>query len=467
MSQPLESHITVEQVNAINCARNAAHELGLILKNVHDSDGLESVNFITQSNYHYANDSEGEIAFDKDISGLESSISILDSLVASVAPSKDVQALVELNTEKLRSIHHLLDQKFTDEFERALIVAPEKSGHVDIGSLAHFIFGGATKKTKRLICGALEGSRIPYEGLAIARMLIKSGVNRDLVINGYVSWFDSGIDSGIPACAFVSVSAFTVVGVESIRALYADQRVVAIVFSDLGLFADTTRMLRRISASGTKFSAPKKPKNLRTVHDCAASMMSKIGQEDFTLNQREDILALDGKALGDTGFTLGIPNTHFHLVDVGESLAFCIGNGAYSRSVANGSTSIATIWRGGELKYAIEFTRFSIEQAQGFGNRIENKPPREVLAAIEDLLIEAPTLPDDFLPITDSRWVNGYKYTQDGDLYLLLSQIVYVYSGVPVEVYEGLLSSNAKGSYVNREIKNKFPYSKVGSLLEQ
>jgi hypothetical protein len=376
--------------------------------------------------------------------------------------------LVELNTEKLRSIHHLLDQKFTDEFERALIVAPNESGHVDIGSLAHFIFGSATKKTKRLICGALEGSRIRYEGLAIARMLIKSGVNRDLVINGYVSWFDSDAGEFFNlARAFVPVSAFTVVGVESIRALYADQRVVAIVFSGLGLFTDTTRMLRRISESGTKFSAPKKPKSLRTVHDCAARMMSKIGQEDFTLNQREDILALDGKALGDTGFTLGVPNNHFQLIDIGESLAFCIGNGAYSRSVANGSTSIATIWRGGELKYAIEFTRFSIEQAQGFGNRIENKPPREVLAAIEDLLIEAPTLPDDFLPITDSRWVNGYKYTQEGDLYLLLSQIVYVYSGVPVEVYEGLLNSHAKGSYVNGEIKGKFPYSKVGPLLEQ
>ena len=121
MSQPLESHITVEQVDAINCARNAAHELGLILKNFHDSDGLESVNFITQSNYHYSNDPDGETAFGKDVSDLESSISILDLLVASVAPSKDVQALVELNTEKLRSIHHLLDQKFTDEFERALI----------------------------------------------------------------------------------------------------------------------------------------------------------------------------------------------------------------------------------------------------------------------------------------------------------------------------------------------------------
>ncbi|MDB2343105.1 KTSC domain-containing protein [Porticoccaceae bacterium] len=461
MSQFLESSITTDHISAIKNVRDAAHELGLILKNFHAFDGLESVNFVTQSNYHYANDSEGEIAFDKDISGLESSISILDSLVASVAPSKDVQALVELNAEKLRSIHHLLDQKFTDEFERALIVAPEKSGHVDIGSLAHFIFGGATKKTKRLICGALEGSRIPYEGLAIARTLIKSGINRDLVINGYEGFVGRGLFPLVP------VSAFTVVGVESIRALYTDKRVVAVVFSDLGLFADTTRMLRRISDSGTKFSEPIKPKNLGEVHNCAASMMSKIGQEDFTLNQREDILALDGKALGDTGFTLGIPKTHFHLIDVGESLAFCIGNGAYSQSVANGSTSIATIWRGGELKYAIEFTRFSIEQAQGFGNRTENKPPREVLAAIEELLIEAPTLPDDFLPITDSRWVNGYKYTQDGDLYLLLSEIVYVYSGVPVEVYEGLLSSHAKGSYVNREIKNKFHYSKVGPLLEQ
>ena len=36
----------------------------------------------------------------------------------------------------------------------------------------------------------------------------------------------------------------------------------------------------------------------------------------------------------------------------------------------------------------------------------------------------------------------------------------YVYSSVPPEVYDGLLNSASKGSFLNRQIKNVYPFRK-------
>ena len=38
---------------------------------------------------------------------------------------------------------------------------------------------------------------------------------------------------------------------------------------------------------------------------------------------------------------------------------------------------------------------------------------------------------------------------------------VYHYSGVPVEIYQGLLSASSQGKYFEDRIKHKFPYQKI------
>jgi hypothetical protein len=39
---------------------------------------------------------------------------------------------------------------------------------------------------------------------------------------------------------------------------------------------------------------------------------------------------------------------------------------------------------------------------------------------------------------------------------------VYEYKNVPQVVYDGLMSATSHGAYFNREIKNTYPYEKVG-----
>ena len=47
------------------------------------------------------------------------------------------------------------------------------------------------------------------------------------------------------------------------------------------------------------------------------------------------------------------------------------------------------------------------------------------------------------------------------DLYVqFLSGSTYIYHGVPQEIYENLMAAPSHGSYLNREIKNVFEYTK-------
>lgn len=43
-----------------------------------------------------------------------------------------------------------------------------------------------------------------------------------------------------------------------------------------------------------------------------------------------------------------------------------------------------------------------------------------------------------------------------------LSGRVYQYFGVPVEVYEGLMSAGSHGQFFSYNIRNVFPYEQVG-----
>ena len=45
------------------------------------------------------------------------------------------------------------------------------------------------------------------------------------------------------------------------------------------------------------------------------------------------------------------------------------------------------------------------------------------------------------------------------------SRSIYRYFGVPVDVHEGLLDATSKGSYFNRVIRGRFPYSLVLSTV--
>lgn len=61
----------------------------------------------------------------------------------------------------------------------------------------------------------------------------------------------------------------------------------------------------------------------------------------------------------------------------------------------------------------------------------------------------------------DSSNIEAIRHV-GGDLHVRFKNgAEYVYSDVPEHVYEGLLHADSKGSYMHREIKGKFSYSKA------
>lgn len=61
----------------------------------------------------------------------------------------------------------------------------------------------------------------------------------------------------------------------------------------------------------------------------------------------------------------------------------------------------------------------------------------------------------------DSSNIEAIGYDNDAqELHVrFLSGTTYVYHGVPIEVYENLMSAPSKGSFLNREIKKVYEFT--------
>lgn len=243
---------------------------------------------------------------------------------------------------------------------------------------------------------------------------------------------------------------------------YNEQRVFKLLFSENlnhhAFLNDIRQMLITVEKSGYKnYKLPKKPKSLKEIHDTLTRICKKLEIPDYDLNQKEDILKLDNEKI-DENLIIRVPKTHHDLVDLGEMLNFCIGNGYYSNEVLSQRCSIVGIFDKAKPLYGIQFTRYTISQAYGFGNQ---RIPKHILEKISDKLISAPELPDDFITVKHS-FIQGYKYN-DKDLYVMFNNGgIYLYEDVPHHVYDDFITAKSRGSYFSKYIRNSYSYERVG-----
>jgi hypothetical protein len=360
------------------------------------------------------------------------------------------------------TISHFIASHFDSikaPFMRALDSAASYAPRGDIQiliPLAQYTFNtqSTTKGMLRLVRDTVEQGAI--EHLALIRVCSQAKINTDSSIQAAKSFSGKLHAAG--------VNQLRVKDIKALLKHYPEPRVMKLLWAHDGeALADTFSMMSRIASAHPNLQyLPKKPKSITQIHDVCVRTMPKVGQQDFDLEQREDILQLDGKPVMDD-LVIRVPKRHFDLVDLGESLRFCIGNGGYSREVKSKKCSIIGVFDKKGARYGVQFTRYNIQQAHGFGNLREHKPTPELLKALQELLTSKPKLPSDFLPITDSGWIQGYRYN-DKDLYLLLNNIVYIYFDVPHDVYEALLDSDRKGRFVNQHIKPDYAYERLGDI---
>ena len=332
---------------------------------------------------------------------------------------------------------------------------------IDYISLSMDFFGYSTRTTVKLMKNVFRDNDFDYNLLKLLHTVsIKLKLNKDLIKTS----LSSRIEKRIPL-TFSNASKYISQNfVKKLLSYYPEKRVIGLLFEDnFEFLSDTNLMFKRIEEiedfSGDYSFLPKKPKSLKQVHDNLSRMLGRLRIKNYNLEQREDILALDNRRINDT-MIVKVPKTHYDLIDLGEMLKFCIGNGYYSKMVRDKRCSIVGVFDKKGALYGVQFSRYKIMQAYGLGNLENTHPPKEVLSQLKDLLTEAPTVPKDFLPILDSSFIHGYKYN-DRDLYLMLSDKIYIYYNVPKDIYEELVVSENKGRYLNEIIKGSYDYDEI------
>lgn len=352
----------------------------------------------------------------------------------------DSQEIITIKKNPFNSLYH---KKSLSLIENSI----DEYG-LNVKTLSEKTFNNPTKKSRKWLTSIFQGQK-DIGWVYIMKVLCKSKkIEQDLIFS---ELNESHLNLG------KSSSKLTVNFVSLLLKYYNEKRVVKLLLtSDYDHNSDIIYMIKEIENKIDISFLPKKPKSLEEIHKCCERMIKKLKYDNYSLNQREDILLLDNEQINDN-LIIKVPKTHYDLVDLGEDLSFCIGNGYYSKEVKEGNCSIVSIYKDTKAVYGIQFNRYSIKQAYGFDNELI---PNEILVSIQNKLISRPELPNDFIAISDSKWINGYKYN-DKDLYLLLNGKIYVYYDVEQYVYEELISSTRKGAYVNSIIKANYEYQKI------
>lgn len=244
---------------------------------------------------------------------------------------------------------------------------------------------------------------------------------------------------------------------------YNETRILKMFFNtaiDAQELEDLDLMIKRATTKTSETEVlellPEKPKHFMELHDALDISLTNFSVPNIPLKQREDILDLDGEKILNN-LVIKVPKTHYDLVKLGNHLNFCIGNGEYTDRINKGKTSVISIFKDGKPLYGIEFNRYSIKQARGFGNSVLSK---SLLDALEDILIREPIIPEDFIKIEKHPFIYGYKYNNTDLFMMLKGGTVYVYHNMSREIYEGLVASEAKGKYFQEFIRPNKNFSK-------
>ena len=118
-----------------------------------------------------------------------------------------------------------------------------------------------------------------------------------------------------------------------LRLFYNDSRIIKLLLTEPIHIKDTVYSLKKISEY-PQFTPIKKPISLYQLHEEVNELATKIKIGNLPLKQREDVIKLNKENIGDN-LTIKVPMTHFDLVELGEKLSFCIGNGYYTGNIIN------------------------------------------------------------------------------------------------------------------------------------
>lgn len=110
---------------------------------------------------------------------------------------------------------------------------------------------------------------------------------------------------------------------------------------------------------------PKKPKSIRELHSIFTRESKKISQTNFELKQDLDHL----KGLKVNGYEIFVPEQSYDLIDIGNNLSICVGNGYYASLIFKKESSIIALKEKNKYAYCVEMKGNYLKQCRGYGNR--------------------------------------------------------------------------------------------------
>lgn len=386
-----------------------------------------------------------------------------------------------------QSIDFMVDAGLDISRQNSLFIKSVKKYIInqDINQLSKAFFNDKNSKQAKLITinQIFKNNNLDFYLANICFFATKANLNLDLIFN-FTTKYNENIKTNKNSEQFnfyFSEYSFNLSLFKTSLKYYPEQRILELLSNPLNIdndsIIDCFKMIQVVEKKSiiylkekfpniSKFDFnkklkeifPLKPKSLKELHDNLSLILSRFNSDDFDLNQREDIVVLHNKTLQDHDLYIEVPKKHSDLVLLGQKLNFCIGNGTYSKGVLSGNYSIIALYSAKDKKpkYGIQFTRYSVSQAKGFGN---SQLPSNILLSIEDLLIKKPELPEDFIPFGPHSFLFGYKYDNSSLFVMFKKGSIYSYENVPHDVYESFLKE--KGKCLNSTIKPNYKCIKI------
>lgn len=157
---------------------------------------------------------------------------------------------------------------------------------------------------------------------------------------------------------------------------YNDKRVAKLLQKELlerHYIADSARTLQKIkealdsdnnriiSEEEIKENLPSKPKDFKEIHDAFVLITRKIKQANYKLGQ-ESLSHINNEKIGD--LKIWIPEYNHDLIEVGNSMNICVGNGWYAERVKNKEINIIILQKSGKNHVCFEYTNGKIAQSK-------------------------------------------------------------------------------------------------------
>ncbi|KZX57680.1 hypothetical protein A3709_18830 [Halioglobus sp. HI00S01] len=339
---------------------------------------------------------------------------------------------------------------------------------VDVGHASKTILGYSTPQSRKLIAGWLSCTE-PHGGfdpnfVILAFRLSHAGFNRDILLEYLSAYQRAPLGDELSMYETNAAARFSATTAESLRQHYTDRRLLRMFFAlDFRYWEDLSYQLRQIEelVAEVKSALPKKPKSFNQLHESLSVCLAHIERDDFDLNQREDVVGLDGLRLTEE-LTVRVPKSHYDMVAIGAHARFCLGDGEYSEGVAKGLYSVVSICRAQRAVYGVQFHRHAIIEARGVGNSVV---PDEVICLLREHILRPPEATEDFI-VVDNSFIRGYRWFDDSLYVLFGNGNCYAYAGVSMDVYEEFVTAASRGSFFSTQIKPDYDAHLVSSGFE-